>query len=68
MKTVFHFPTRILFGEGALDDMPPHLSALGLKRPLVVTDRGLMSTDLPERIVGLLRSSKFEPATFYKID
>ena len=68
MKTVFHFPTRILFGEGSLEDMPPHLSALGLKRPLVVTDRGLMSTELPERLVGLLRSAKFEPATFYKID
>ncbi|RLB57645.1 MAG: alcohol dehydrogenase [Deltaproteobacteria bacterium] len=68
MKTRFNFPTRILFGEGVIEDMPPHLSAMGVKRPLVVTDRGLMTTDIPEKLVNLLRSSGFEPATFYKID
>ncbi len=68
MKTRFNYPTRILFGEGVLGDMPPYLSAMSVKRPLVVTDRGLMTTELPEMLVNLLRSSGFEPVTFYKID
>ena len=41
----FSFPTEIHFGPGARRLAGPHLAARGLKRPLVVTDRGL--ADLP---------------------
>lgn len=37
----FSFPTGIHFGPGARRLAGPHLLARGLKRPLVVTDRGL---------------------------
>jgi alcohol dehydrogenase class IV len=37
----FSFPTEIHFGPGARRRAAPHLLARGLKRPLVVTDRGL---------------------------
>lgn len=37
----FSFPTEIRFGPGARKEVAPHLRELGLKRPLVVTDRGL---------------------------
>ncbi|MFO1458648.1 MAG: iron-containing alcohol dehydrogenase [Verrucomicrobiota bacterium] len=43
--TSFSFPTRTLFGAGALRDLPAHLSRLGISRPLVVTDGGLIKTD-----------------------
>jgi len=68
MKTRFEFPTRILFGQGVIEDMPEQILPLDVKRPLVVTDRGLMATDIPERIVNILRVNGLEPATFYKID
>jgi alcohol dehydrogenase class IV len=39
--TRFAFPTPIHFGIGARKLVGPHLMELGLKRPLVVTDRAL---------------------------
>ena len=43
MITEMSFPTRIVFGEKALLEVPRHLARLGVKRPLVVTDRGVQS-------------------------
>src|SRR5262245_59277246 len=37
----FAFPTVIQFGAGARKLVGPHLLELGLKRPLIVTDRAL---------------------------
>ncbi|MEJ7587580.1 MAG: iron-containing alcohol dehydrogenase [Ferruginibacter sp.] len=34
----FNFPTTIRFGAGAVKELPHHLVANGLKRPLLVTD------------------------------
>src|SRR5271166_4180587 len=40
--TTFSFPTMTLFGAGALSELPRHCKRLGLRRPLVVTDSGLL--------------------------
>jgi len=42
--TTFSFPTLTLFGAGALKELPQRLTLLGVKRPLVVTDKGLLGT------------------------
>jgi len=39
--SVFSFPTAIHFGPGARRQAGEHLRAQGLRRPLVITDRGL---------------------------
>lgn len=41
----FSFPTRTLFGAGALSELPANLRKLGIRRPLIVTDPGLAKTD-----------------------
>jgi len=41
MITRFSFPTAIHFGPGARKLVAEHLKQQGLKRPLIVTDRGL---------------------------
>jgi alcohol dehydrogenase class IV len=43
--TSFSFPTRTLFGVGALRELPANLIKLNIRRPLVVTDPGLVNTD-----------------------
>ncbi|HVY70268.1 MAG TPA: iron-containing alcohol dehydrogenase [Verrucomicrobiae bacterium] len=43
--TAFSFPTKTLFGTGAIQELPKYLSQFGVKRPLVVTDPGLLPTD-----------------------
>lgn len=45
MISSFSFPTKIRFGAGALRELPQHLEALRVCRPLVVTDPGLLATD-----------------------
>ena len=37
----FSFPTAIHFGAGARHEVKPHLAQHGVKRPLIVTDKGL---------------------------
>ncbi|HZQ46897.1 MAG TPA: iron-containing alcohol dehydrogenase [Verrucomicrobiae bacterium] len=45
MTSSFSFPTKIIFGAGTLAELPKQLAALGVSRPLVVTDPGLVATD-----------------------
>jgi len=40
----FSFPTPTLFGADALAELPPRSKSLGIRRPLVVTDAGLVGT------------------------
>jgi 4-hydroxybutyrate dehydrogenase len=42
--TTFSFPTPILFGAGAVAELPNRVGRLGIRRPLVVTDPGLLKT------------------------
>ena len=43
--STFSFPTVTVFGAGAITELPQRLKNLGLSRPLVVTDPGLLHTD-----------------------
>ena len=55
--TRFAFPTTIHFGPGARNLVAGHLKELGLKRPLIVTDKGLGTLpilhDFAESLEGL---------------
>ncbi|MSU58138.1 MAG: iron-containing alcohol dehydrogenase [Pedosphaera sp.] len=42
--STFSFPTPTVFGVGALAVLPSRCKPLGLRRPLVVTDSGLLGT------------------------
>jgi 4-hydroxybutyrate dehydrogenase len=42
--TTFSFPTPTRFGPGALSELPGRVKALGIRRPLVITDPGLLGT------------------------
>lgn len=50
MLSRFSFPTDILFGAGALDQLPAELERIGCRRPLLVTDPGLRTAGLLERV------------------
>jgi alcohol dehydrogenase class IV len=52
--TAFSFPTRTLYGAGALGELPANLQRLGIRRPLVVTDAGLAGTDAFAALVSIL--------------
>ncbi|HEX3631392.1 MAG TPA: iron-containing alcohol dehydrogenase [Casimicrobiaceae bacterium] len=48
----FAFPTAIYFGAGARKLVAEHLSAQGLERPLIVTDRGIAPLPLLGKFVA----------------
>jgi alcohol dehydrogenase class IV len=45
--------TTIEFGVGALSTLPDQLTAAGITRPFIVSDRGLAATGLLQRIESL---------------
>lgn len=46
----FSFPTTTLSGTGALGELPARLAKLNIKRPLVVTDPGLLATEAFQKL------------------
>jgi alcohol dehydrogenase class IV len=57
-ETVFTMETTPLkFGAGATFEVGYDLKRLGVRRPLLITDRGLMRTGLPDRVCHVLREA-----------
>ena len=50
--SIFAFPTRIVFGPGALRELGGETGRLGMKRPLLVTDRGVVGCGLAGRVTA----------------
>jgi 4-hydroxybutyrate dehydrogenase len=48
--SVFSFPNRIVFGAGALRELGNEAKRLGIKRPLLVTDKGVVQCGLAELV------------------
>jgi len=55
---IFSFPTTTLFGAGALAELPKRLASLKIRKPLVVTDPGLLSTEAFQLLNQTLGSKK----------
>ena len=62
--STFSFPTTILFGPGAIEKLPEELGKHGMKRPLIVTDRGLVNTPVFKRILSFMPGA----AVFSSVD
>jgi hypothetical protein len=60
----FSFPTAITFGAGARKRVAAHLIAAGLKRPLIVTDRGVAALPIAAEFAGELATGEVKPAVF----
>ncbi len=62
--TVMSWPTRVVLGPGALARLPAELERLGVRRPLVVTDRGVVKAGLAGRVHALLAGAGLRFARF----
>lgn len=60
----FGFPTQINFGAGCLKDLPAFLQSKQIKRPLIVTDKGVGALPICRRLEGLLTEAGLSVATF----
>jgi 4-hydroxybutyrate dehydrogenase len=50
--SIFAFPTRIIFGAGALGRLGDEIKRLGVRRPLLVTDPGVVKAGLAQRVTA----------------
>ena len=50
----FVLPTRIKYGEGVSKDIASEIKAMGNKKPMVVTDKGLIAAGIVEKITRVL--------------
>jgi 4-hydroxybutyrate dehydrogenase len=63
-SSVFSFPAPTLFGAGALAELPQRLQRLGLHRPLVVTDPGLVNTSAFGALARVLGETQRDQSWF----
>ncbi len=68
MITEMSFPTRIVFGAEAVREVPNHLARLGVRRPLVVTDKGVVNAGLLARLAGPLEAARLSFAVFDAVE
>lgn len=53
---VINYLTTIQFGQGALSSLPDAMKELGMKRPLIVSDRGIAQAGLLDRLTAVTGS------------
>src|SRR6478672_10633682 len=60
----WNYPTSIRFGAGRIVELPEHARALGIERPLFVTDSGLAGLPLAARVLKICRDARLECQVF----
>lgn len=63
----FNFPTTIRFGAGAIKELPGHLAANGLSKPLLVTDPQVSGLDFFKAIKQSLEAKSIAVEVFCDI-
>jgi alcohol dehydrogenase class IV len=58
------YPTAIKFGAGRIKELADHCKALGMKRPLLVTDRGLAAMPITQNALDILDAAGLGRAIF----
>jgi alcohol dehydrogenase class IV len=62
------WPTRIVLGAGALQRLPAHVERLGMRRPLVVTDAGVVRAGIAPRVYEVLERAGVRLVTFEGVE
>jgi 4-hydroxybutyrate dehydrogenase len=68
MISTWSFPTKIIFGPGVMGGIVEAARPLGLRRPLIVTDPGIVTCGLLERLTAPLKKAGLEWALFDKVE
>ncbi len=62
------YPTAVKLGAGRIRELADHCKALGMKRPLLVTDRGLASMAITANALDILEAGGLGRAIFAHVD
>ena len=62
------YPTAIKFGPGRIRELADHCKAVGIKRPLLVTDKALASLPITAQALDILDAGGLGRAVFSEVD
>ncbi len=62
------YPTNIKFGAGRIKELPEACAQAGIKRPLLVTDKGLAELPITQRALDILDSAGLGRDLFAEVD
>ncbi len=62
------YPTAIRFGAGRISELADACQSAGIKKPLLVTDRGLADMDITQNTLNLLEQGGLGRAIFSEVD
>jgi 4-hydroxybutyrate dehydrogenase len=68
MTFTWSFPTKVVFGAGAVNHVPEAARGLQVKRPLVVTDAGVEKCGLLGRLTASIESAGFKWSIFDRVE
>ena len=62
------YPTAIKFGAGRIKELADHCKAVGMKKPLLITDRGLAPMAITQNALDILEAAGLGRAIFADVD
>ena len=62
------YPTNIKFGAGRIAELPDACAAAGMKRPLLVTDRGLADLPITSATLDIMEAAGLGRGLFAEVD
>ncbi len=62
--TRFSFPTSIIFGPGAIGELPGEFISMGVKKPLIVTDQNMEKTDAFKSLLAVFKNKQIDFQVF----
>lgn len=62
------YPTAIKFGAGRIKELADHCKAAGMKKPLLITDRGLAPMAITQNALDILEANGLGRAIFADVD
>ena len=68
IKANWSYPTAIRFGAGRIAEIGEACAAAGIKRPLLVTDKGLASLPITSKTLDLMEAAGLGRAMFAQVD
>ena len=68
LKANWSYPTAVRFGPGRIAELAEAAAAAGIRRPLFVTDPGLVSLPVTGRALDVLKAAGVPVAVFSKVD
>jgi 4-hydroxybutyrate dehydrogenase len=68
IKANWSYPTAIRFGAGRISEIAEACAAAGIKKPLLVTDRGLASMAITTKTLDLMEAAGLGRAMFADVD